>query len=145
MKKVNRNKIINIFLILAMLSHVTYLHDMLDNYVLCYGTDGHVAIENINDTAECVNPSSKNNELQNELSFSNNYENNKCNDISLHSNCFADNQFLLDKKNITSINLNCFIQQLPRLHQKEIFSNILNSPEVLNQTLHNYSTVSLLI
>lgn len=125
-----------------MLSHITYLHDLLDSYVLCYGSDGHIAIESLDDCNDCKNISSSH-YVANE--FSTLIQENNCNDLSINNNCFEDAQFLLDKKNITSINLNCFIQQLPRLHQKEIFSNILNSPEVLNQTLHNYSTVSLLI
>ena len=128
-----------------LLSHVTYFHDLLDNYVVCYGTDGHIAIENIIDSSDCINPSQKNSNFQNELNISSNYEDNNCNDISLHSNCFEDSQFLLDKKISPSINFDFFIQFLPRLYQKEIFSHKLKSIEPLNQALQNYSTVTLLI
>jgi len=145
MKKTKRNNIINIFLIVALLSHVTYFHELLDNYVLCYGTDGHIAIENINDSSDCINPSQKINNFQNELNITSNYQDNNCNDISLHSNCFEDNQFLLDKKISPSINFDYFIQYLPRLDQKEIFSRSIKSIEPLNQALQNYSTVTLLI
>jgi hypothetical protein len=145
MKKTRRNKLINIFLILTMLSHVTYFHDILDNYVICYGTDGHVEIENINNPSDCIISTQEQNNLPNEISFKNNYQDNNCNDISLHSNCFEDSQFLSDKKITSSFNLNCLVQQLPRSNEKENFSIFFHNQKFINQTLQNYSTVTLLI
>lgn len=125
-----------------MLSHLTYLHDLLDNYVLCYGNDGHIAIENINDNLECeITNATSVMVNSNTLSF----QNNNCNDISLGNDCYEDSQFLNDSKTNITISVNAFIQPLQRTKQKPVYSNIKDHLSISNLILENYTTVSLLI
>ena len=49
------NKSTHIFLLLTLVSHLTLAHDLISEYVLCTGSDGHVAIENVNECEECSN------------------------------------------------------------------------------------------
>lgn len=139
MKRNLRHKIINFFLLLVLFSHLTFIHDVIKNYVLCYGTDGHIAIEKVNECIECP-------EVNNfiELGYpSINCVN--CEDVSLDQTCIADGQFLAknkevisSKKIITSVNI-----LKPDSRVNTFLS--LDLPQNINPILQNYSTVSLLI
>lgn len=138
-------KIISIFLILSMLSHLTYLHELLDNYVLCYGNDGHIAIENINNDFECEITHSSKSMVYSNISSNTSFQNNNCNDVSLGNDCYEDSQFLIDSKTNFTFNTNPFILNLPRTKQKPVFLDIKDQLFSKNLILENYTTVSLLI
>jgi len=145
MKRAYLIKYISVFLLLSMLSHTTYLHDYLENYVLCYGVDGHVAIENVDDCSDCsiistlIIPIGAS---QYSKIFSANED---CQDFSLNSECFEENEFLIVNKTAKSYSSSISLLELPRLNQKSISSGIINSSEISNLILQNYTTVLLII
>ena len=125
-----------------MLSHVTYLHDFLDRYVLCYGSDGHIAIENLDDCTDCENISSSH-YLAN--GFSPIIQENNCNDLSINSNCFEDAQFLLKSTDGFELNKNVNIKLVYNPPSEIEFAKIKVYQKNYNPILDNYTTVSLLI
>lgn len=139
MKRNLKHKIINIFLLIVLLGHLTFIHDIIKNYVLCYGADGHIAIEKVNECVKCP-------ELNDfiELGYpSINCVN--CEDVSLDQNCIAEGQFLTKNKDAvsaelikTSVNILKPDNRLNTILAVDLHQNI-------NPTLQNYSTVSLLI
>lgn len=125
-----------------MLSHITYLHDLLDNYVLCYGSDGHIAIESLDDCNDCENSSSSQ-YFTNE--FSTLIQENNCHDLSINSNCFEDAQFLLKNTNVFELNKNVHIKLCYSPPLEIEFTKIKVCQKSSNPILDNYTTVSLLI
>lgn len=125
-----------------MLSHVTYLHDFLDRYVLCYGSDGHIAIESLDDCNDCENISSSI-YLINE--FSTLIQDNNCNDLSINGNCFEDAQFLLKSTNVFELSKNVHIKHIYNPPLEIEFAKIQICQKSYNPILDNYTTVSLLI
>ena len=125
-----------------MLSHVTYLHDFLDRYVLCYGSDGHIAIENLDDCTDCENISSSHYFTN---GFSPVIQENNCNDLSINSNCFEDAQFLLKTTNVFELNKNVHIKLVYNPPLEIEFAKIEICQKSYNPILDNYTTVSLLI
>lgn len=139
MKRNLRHKIINLFLILILFSHLAFIHDIIKNYVLCYGSDGHIVIEKVNECVECP-------ELNDfiELGYpSINCVN--CEDVSLDQSCIAEGQFLTKNKDVvstekikTSVNILKPDNRLNKILALNLHQNI-------NPILQSYSTVSLLI
>ena len=128
-----------------MISHLTYLHDFLDNYILCYGNDGHVAVENTNDSSDCESNSFSIEFEPNYLSDNATFHDDNCNDVSLHNNCVEDNQFLLDNKTSIPFNTHVIAQRFPRTKQKLKYSEIKEHLSIINPILESYTTVSLII
>ena len=103
MKKTVLHKVINLMLLLVMLSHLSYFHQLLETYVVCYGSDGHIEIENIEDNSSCS--SSGLNQTKTHIT-SVMFESNDCDDVKLGEQCIEDLPYLVGNK------LN-FIQILP--------------------------------
>ena len=142
MNSIQSKKILSLFLIVSMLSHVTFLHNYLDDYVLCYGNDGHTAIEKLNDCDEYLNL-----EVRNSTEFNNNvhFNNDDCTDFPIFDSCFEDNEFVIDKKVNFGINFisNILHKVKPQYKTKHIL--ITNLTTLKDSILESYSTVSLLI
>ena len=136
-----REKILSIIIVVTLLSHLTFLHNVLENYVVCIGTDGHIAVENVSECDECI---------ETEFLASNDVANievskTDCEDISLDQNCFEINQFVT--KNKIDISENVFeltaVLSESRTEIKYYYS--INNNKDKNPILKNYTTVSLLI
>ncbi|NNG27724.1 MAG: hypothetical protein HKM87_09370 [Ignavibacteriaceae bacterium] len=136
-----RKRVINIVIIFALLSHLTFLHNVLDNYVICFGADGHIAVEKVSDCDECpaIEFSKAIDIAYTEVNIPD------CKDISLDQNCFESNQFITkDKVDISDTNLvlNTILLE-PKNETKYYCSTNTNKDK--NHILENYTTVSLLI
>lgn len=124
-----------------MLSHITFIHNIVHDYVLCYGNDGHIEIENVNDCTDCA-PQSM---FDTQTASSSQISSKDCNDISLNENCFEEEQYL--SKNNTSINRS--------IQKSKLFSflngnpknnfNLDNKNRLENNILESYSNILLLI
>ncbi|MBT8378864.1 MAG: hypothetical protein KJN64_06525 [Ignavibacteria bacterium] len=134
-------KFINVVIVISLLSHLTILHNFLEDYVICYGTDGHIAVENVNDCDECPSIDLST------LDYFANEEVKKpeCEDISIDQHCFEGNQFIINN----NIDLPSTILVLNAVFSKskdEIkFYYSPNTNNNKNQILDSYTTVSLLI
>ncbi len=142
MKTYRKYKLINLFLLISILSHTTYLHNLLDSYVLCYGSDGHLEVENIDDCSDCKNVASSD-QMSNK--FTSNFQENNCNDISLDGNCFEDVQYLIKNVKILTSQNNSSVELFYSPDQKVKFTNTNIFVKNYNPALQNYSTVLLII
>ena len=124
-----------------MLSHLTFMHSFVQNYIICYGSDGHIQIENVNDCGSCENhPIFESAEIT--ISYLSSTD---CNDVSLDENCLDDAQFF--SKNKITINAgnqknNIFIFRSGN-HKRTL--NKIDTITFGNNILENYTTVSLII
>ncbi len=143
MNKKISHKIINIVLLVTMFSHLTFFHGYFQDYVICYGNDGHVAIENLDDCNECstLNFSDLFSSAQNVI-----IEDIDCKDIALDENCFEDENFIAKNKVLFANNLR---KTKPIIINLAIDQNKRNSYTLVgkfkNSITEIYSTVSLII
>lgn len=134
-------KIINTVLIIVFLSHLTFLHDYLGNYVICYGADGHEAIERINECDDCM---SSNFQVPEILQGIETVAQSDCEDIALEENCISESQFIPKKKITVSTSIvKVATIKLTPCRNTEI--NPITNRIFENITIENYTTVSLLI
>ena len=93
------NKSTHILLILTLISHLSFFHNLLDNYVICSGSDGHIAIENVNDCDECSN-------IQfNGYTKTVEFSSQDCEDTALDQNCFEDDEFIPKDRIVITANI----------------------------------------
>ncbi len=133
-------KITSIILVLVMFSHFTFMHTIIHDYVLCYGNDGHVEIENVSECLDC-SPHSMLDTQVNSTQLSSN----QCNDKSIDDNCFEEEEYLTQNKTL----INRSIQKSKKLSfpkwDPENSSSLKNINVLENNILENYSNISLLI
>ncbi len=136
-----RYKITSTILILVILSHITFMHNIMHNYVICYGNDGHIEVENINECDDCTPHSIFDDKEESSSKLSTK----DCEDVSLDINCFEEEQYISQNKifiNRTILESNLF------LFQDDDLANISNQKEKTifkNKVLDSYTTISLLI
>ncbi len=137
------NKIISVSLIIIMISHLTILHHILQDYVLCNGADGHVAIENVNECESCSNISSFTIFTLAGQSFT---DVDGCQDTRLDENCIDENEFI--PKNRINLNVDLvYTSETNTPTQNEWKKYKFTDKDFCkeNHILKNYTTVSLLI
>jgi len=137
------NKIISVSLIVFMVSHLTFLHSLLQDYVLCNGSDGHVAVENVDECAACSNISSF---TISAAASQNIYDVDNCDDTRFDENCIDENEFIpKDKINVTVDLINTW--ETIALTENEFKSYNFFAKDLIkeNRILKNYITVSLII
>jgi len=138
---VSRYKITSVIIILVMLSHITFMHNIVHDYVICYGDDGHIEIENVNDCTECTPPSM----FDGQETPSSQLSSKDCEDVSLDVNCFEEEQYV--SKNNISINRSILKSKMFSFqisnHENNTFLNNKNVLE--NNILESYTNISLLI
>jgi len=117
------------------------MHTIVHDYLLCYGTDGHIEIENVNVLSDCAPHSI----LDIQATSSTKLSSNNCKDISFDENCFEEEEYLTQDK--TSINRNIQKNKKFSFPKWNLGNNsCLKSFNVLeNNILENYSNISLLI
>ncbi len=143
MNKKKSHKIINIILLVTMFSHLTFFHEYFQDYVICFGNDGHITIENLDDCNECSGLdyfdlfSSTQNVIIEDID---------CKDIALDDNCFEDETFITKNKVLFANNL---LKTKPIIINFEIDLNKRNHyilvEKFKNPITEIYSTVSLII
>jgi len=128
-------------LILVILSHITFMHNVVHDYVVCYGNDGHIQVENVDDCGSCDTHSIFDIE---EISTSQ-FSSKNCEDVSLGINCFEEEQYISQNK----ISINRTILQsemhLFKIEDIENTSNQKNNSILKNKTLESYTTISLIL
>lgn len=133
------NKSIHILLLLIFVSHLTFFHNLLDDYVICSGNDGHIAIENANECDECsdiqFNGYTKSVELSSQ----------DCKDVALNQNCFEDAQFIPKDKIFVTANIVKLGTILDNSHKEKEFNHSYINHDFENPILERYTSVSLLI
>ena len=87
MKKIFTKRYINLTLIFTILWHIVIVHNIFQNYVICYGNDGHIEIENALECENCSVPGKSDISL---LGGNTVLNNNDCEDMSLDENCFDE-------------------------------------------------------
>ena len=140
-KLVSQYKIISIILVFVILSHITFMHNIVHDYVICYGNDGHIEVEKINDCVDCT-PHSM---FDNKESASSKISSKDCEDASLDINCFEEEQYITQNKifiNRTILESDMFLFQDDDI---EIISNQKEKTIFKNKILESYTTISLLI
>lgn len=133
------NKATHILLLITFISHLTFAHELMSEYVICNGTDGHVAIENVNDCDDCndINYLEPTNDVE--------IKQQDCEDVSLNKNCFEEEQFQPKDKIIISF-YSIIISVLPEpTEDQRINFNYINHYKITDPILENYTTVSLII
>ena len=117
---------------------------MLQSYILCFGEDGRVVLENLNSEQFCCNYS--NSDLFNLFYSSASFykDHNNCEDISLTESC-DEEKLIIKVKNVTNFfNLILFIDYAQS--NSNNFSIIIKSEKLdFSPQLSSYKTVSLLI
>ncbi len=138
------HKLFSLLLVIAMISHLSYFHNILDNYVVCYGSDGHIAIENINNNSECSNL-----DLILSSSFSGEIirANIDCIDVSLDDYCSKDAKNISVNKTTINFELQKKAFQILSFDTQKHNPTINNSHsiKIVNNILEKYTTVLLLI
>jgi hypothetical protein len=106
--------------------------------VVCFGTDGHIAVEKVNECDECTEA---------EFLTSSDIEVRRadCEDISLDQNCFEINQFVAKNKIDISKNIYELTEILSEPKTEKKYHCSINNNKDKNLILKNYTTVSLLI
>lgn len=137
-----RYRVINIVLMFVMLSHLTFIHNFIYDYVLCYGNDGHIQIENINEFENCKSRSIFEVEKTISTYIISSVD---CEDVSLDENCFEEEQFIFNKRVnsyavILKSNISIYLTENQKNGTDKIEINRFGS-----NVLENYTTVSLLI
>ncbi len=137
------NKIISVSLIIILVSHITFLHNIMQDYVLCKGADGHVAVENIEETYSCPNSLSFEISIYTGQSI---FNVNSCEDTRFDENCIEESEFIPQSNSNSTIDLtsNCEIVQ-PTKNTFKNYKFIVKDLFDKNYILQNYTTVSLLI
>lgn len=139
MNNVSINKITSVVLIFMLLSHIIFMHSFLENYVICHGTDGHIEIENVGDSASCDDHSLA------EYVSNSKISNADCKDFSLEENCLSDEQLIFKNQ----IKFNAGIQKeeafISEFKNKYLTFIMIETNIYSNNILENYSTISLLI
>ncbi|NOX66341.1 MAG: hypothetical protein GXO85_11280 [Chlorobi bacterium] len=137
------NKIINISLIVIMISHLTFLHNIFQDYVLCNGVDGHVTVENIDESAACSNSFSFAASIAVGQSI---YDVDNCQDTRLDENCIDEDVFIPKDKVDLNVDLaNTWETITPTENEFKIYKSVDKDLFKENHILKNYTTVSLLI
>ncbi|MDZ7765843.1 MAG: hypothetical protein U5K00_15740 [Melioribacteraceae bacterium] len=134
------NKATHILLLIIFISHLTFAHELMSEYVICTGTDGHVAIENVNECDDC-------NDINYYVEPTNDVEikQQDCEDVALYENCFEEEQFLPKDKMILSF-YSITISVLPEPAEDQRCKTNLNDYSKLSDPiLESYTTVSLII
>jgi len=137
------NKILSVSLIIIMVSHLTFLHNILQDYVLCNGANGHIAVENIEESIACSTFSSFNISINN---GQNTFEIDYCEDTPLDENCIEESEFIPKDKVDLNIDLTSKREIISPIENE--FKNYISIDKSLvkeNQILGSYTTVSLLI
>ena len=125
---------------LVMFSHITFMHNLVQNYVLCFGNDGHIQIENANDCEECTSV-----DIITSLTGVKNtiIHNLDCKDIPLDEHCFEDNQFVSKNNTILISDVKSKVTTITS--NREVTFVSLNTKPSNNHILESYTTVSLTI
>ncbi len=138
---VSRYRITSMILILVILSHITFMHNLVHDYVICYGNDGHVEVENINECDDCT-PHSM---FDIQEASSSQLSSKDCEDVSLDINCFEEEQYISQNK--TSIN-RTILKSTMFSFQADDSENIFTQKDkkiIKNKILESYTTILLLI
>jgi hypothetical protein len=117
---------------------------VLENYVVCYGFDGHVEVENINNSYECSSiDMMRSSSYMGEIVVSNS----DCKDVSLGVNCFENDIIISENKTSSRIDIQKYITHILSFDANKNIPtfNFFNSIKIINNILENYTTVSLLI
>jgi len=142
MKRFFQNKNIHIFLLVALISHPAFIHELMANYVICRGSNGHIGVERLNDCSDC-------NDIQyTELEKTTGttlLDNQCCEDVALDNGCFEENQYppkvrMLAANQLPKVEKNSFEPSVENFAYHNLFMN-----RSYNQSLEHYTTVSLLI
>ncbi len=134
-------RVTNIVLMLVMLSHITFMHNIAYDYVLCYGNDGHIEIENVNESENCKNHSL----FEVAKTITTYISSIDCEDVSLDENCFEEEQFIFNKRvNTYAVILknNIFISLT---ENRKKATDKIETNRFENNVLESYTTVSLII
>ncbi|PIQ08757.1 MAG: hypothetical protein COW71_10560 [Ignavibacteriales bacterium CG18_big_fil_WC_8_21_14_2_50_31_20] len=133
------NKSTHILLILTLISHLSFFHNLLDNYVICSGSDGHIAIENVNDCDECSN-------IQfNGYTKTVEFSSQDCEDTALDQNCFEDDEFIPKDRIVITANIVKLAAIFENTNYEKEFNNSYFNHNLENSILESYTTISLLI
>jgi hypothetical protein len=111
----------------------------MSEYVICTGTDGHIAIENVNDCDECndINYTEPTNDVE--------IKQQDCEDIALNEYCFEEEQFPPKDKIILSF-YSITISILPEPDEDQrCKTNFNDYIKISDPILESYTSVSLLI
>lgn len=133
------NKLINIFLLVVFVSHLTFAHEFVAEYVICTDSEGTVSIQKCYDCTDCSTSGSQQN-----ISSTNSVKQD-CDDVHLGENCFEHEQFLHKDKVIitTFITGFVFIPEIITPHYQNYSEN--KHTRLKNIQLDNFTTVLLLI
>ena len=142
MNSIFTKRSISLALIITILWHIVIVHNVFQNYVICYGNDGHIEIENPLECENCSYP------VQDYLLVAGGntvLNNNDCEDMSLDENCFDDNQFIT--KNNVNFSLILIKSNFIKIQPEQINNlfKVITNEITRNNILSNYSTVSLQI
>lgn len=133
------NNSTNILLILTLISHLSFFHNLLDNYIICSGSDGHIAIEKVNDCDDCSNIQFNGDKKSVEFSSQN------CEDTALDQNCFEDDEFIPKDRVVIAVNIVKLAAIFENTNCEKEFNDSYFNHDLENSILESYTTISLLI
>ncbi|NHZ87128.1 MAG: hypothetical protein GWP19_14855 [Planctomycetia bacterium] len=140
MRTFSRIRILNLLLITIMLSQLAFSHSIAQDIVICYGNDGHIQLENINDSLSCEKRLIS--ETETILPY---FIKVDCQDKSLNGGCLENEPFISNNKTVINLGIlknNIFVFRL--VNNRNTFTKI-DKNAFGNHVLESYNTVSLII
>ncbi len=135
MKSAKLNRVVNVLLLIIIISHISFIHLLQAEYLVCTEVDGETVIETYDECGE------NSDLIKNETKI----KSESCQDNPIAENCFETEQYFQKTKILqkTFVSEITYITESVGKGYKFIpYDNLLLSQ---NQSVENYATVSLLI
>ncbi len=135
MKSANLNRVINILLLIIIISHISFIHLLQAEYLICTEIDGETAIETYDECDENSDLIKTETEIKSET----------CQDNPITENCFETEQYFQKTKILQKTFVSDITYITESIKKGYNFIPVVNLLISQNQSVENYATVSLLI
>jgi len=135
MKSANLNRVINILLLIIIISHISFIHLLQAEYLICTEIDGETAIETYDECDENSDLIKNETEIKSET----------CQDNPITENCFETEQYFQKTKILQKTFVSDITYITESIKKGYNFIHVVNLLISQNQSVENYATVSLLI
>ncbi len=135
MKSANLNRVINILLLIIIISHISFIHLLQAEYLICTEIDGETAIETYDECDENSDLIKNETEIKSET----------CQDNPITENCFETEQYFQKTKILQKTFVSDITYITESIKKGYNFIPVVNLLISQNQSVENYATVSLLI
>ncbi len=135
MKSANLNRVINVLLLIIIISHISFIHLLQAEYLICTEIDGETVIETYDECGENSDLIKNETEIKSET----------CQDNPITENCFETEQYFQKTKILQKTFVSDITYITESIKKGYNFIPVVNLLISQNQSVENYATVSLLI